>query len=374
MIPPRYFVASGPGSATAPFPGEVVEPLGCFLFPWAGGAEWVVGHGSRGELTAQPIEPRLALRPAVQAQLAFHETAGRRSRPLPIQSVCLFEAQMVEQTPDLPGFNDPLLVHGTLLGPFSPGIACVVRRPGHLTVTRADLLHGLVAGAPFAFQHADRLTGKGARTFHVVLPGDREERLREGHGAVLAFPLLGADPALNGVGNEAVVDEMLYAVLAAVWRDVAREAPPPARKADELPVPSRAAHESRLTAQGFSIEGEAAIRKNGRGWRSLFTTERRRLPPQGDTDVFLALATEALRFLGLTGLRLDALGTDQQPPRAPSPALPPPPLPALPPPPLPALPPDTSAPLPGNWRTTADGREAWMRRFIEAQERRYGRG
>ena len=98
----------------------------------------------------------------------------------------------------------------------------------------------------------------------------------------------------------------------------------------------------------------------------MFTTERRRLPPQGDTDVFLALATEALRFLGLTGLRLDALGTDQQPPRAPSPALPPPPL--------PALPPDTSAPLPGNWRTTADGREAWMRRFIEAQERRYGRG
>jgi hypothetical protein len=281
-----------------------------------------MGLDGRGELTGQPTEPRTALSPVVQAQLAFHETAGRRSRPLPVESLCLFEAQMVEHAPDLPGFNDPLLVHGTLIGPFAPDTALVVRTPGHLTVTRADVLQGLVAGAPFAFQHADRLTGKSARAFHVVLPGDREERLREGHGAVLAFPLLGADPIL-GASNEAVVDEMLYAVLAAMWRDVARESPPPPREPDELPVPSRAVHESRLTAQGFSIEGEAAVRRKGRGWRSMFATERRRLPAQGDTDVFLALATEALRFLTVTPLRVDALGTDRR--RSAPPSAPPPP-------------------------------------------------
>jgi hypothetical protein len=118
-------------------------------------------------------------------------------------------------------------------------------------------------------------------------------------------------------------------------------------------VPSRAAHESRLTARGFSIEGEAAVRRQGRGWRALFATERRRLPPQGDTDVFLALATEALRFLSVTPLRLDVLGADRRPP-APPPAAPP--------------------PLRGEWWTTAAGREEWMRRFIEAQERRHGRG
>jgi hypothetical protein len=341
MVSPRYFVASGPRGDATPFPGVVVEPLGCFLFPWAGPAdEWVVGLDARGQLTAQPSEPRTALGPTMQAQLAFHETAGRRSRPLPIESLCLFEANLVEHAPDLPGFNDPLLVHGTLIGPFAPDSGKVTRTPGYLTVTRADILQGVVAGAAFAFLHADRLTGKSARTFHLVLPGDRVERLREGHGAVLAFPLLGGDPMLNDVGNEAVVDEMLYAVLAALWRDVAREAPPPAREPDQLPVPSRAAHESRLTAQGFSIEGEAAVRREGRGWRALFASERRRLPPQGDTEVFLSLATEALRFLTVTPLRLEVLGADRHQ--------------------------RSTA-----WSTTAAGREEWVNRFLEAQERRH---
>jgi hypothetical protein len=335
----------------------VVDALDVFALP--DGVEWVVGRGEDGELSAQPVEPRATLRPAMQSQLAFHENGGRQGRVVPARTLHLFEAQMIEHTPDLPGVNDPVLLHGTLLGPFGDRTAAAARTPGHLTTTRGDLLHGLVKGGASSFLHADRLTGKSTRTLHALLPADREERLRLGYGAVLAYPCLDVGPGLVGPGNEAVVDEMLYGVLAAVWRDVAREWPPPAREADTLPVPSRAAHEWRLTEQGFTIEGDEAVRRRpGAGWRSLFSAERLRLPPQGHTDVFLALAQEALQLLPWAPPRIDALGALVPVSSAAPPAS------------SPMLPPGAPTPRPGLSSMPATVREDWLRRFIEAQDER----
>lgn len=347
---PRYFVASTGGESTEPIWTEVSQALDAFVVETgAGRQEWVVGLDDRGLLTAQTVEPRGRLRPAVQSQLAFHEAAGRACRVLPLESLYLFEAHALAHAPDLPGVNDPLLVHGTLVGPI--GDSDGKRISGQLTVTRADILHGLADSAGAAFLHADRLTVKVARSFHALLPGDREESLRQGHGVVLAYPLLAGEAALlAGPGNEAVVDEMLYRVLKAVWRDVARESPPPERHPDDLPVPSRSAHEWKLMSQGFTISGNRAVRKKKGRLRSFFGAERRRLPPQGHTDLFLQLAQEALRLLPLHPLRINALGARvprRQPPVQSREAA---------------------------WAASVEGREHWIQRFIDAQDQRRREG
>lgn len=357
MTFPRYFVASVDDGTAATIPTAVEHALDVFVIQCRGAArEWVVGLGDDGKLTAQPVEPRIGLQPAVQAQLTFHEAAGQPSRPLAVESLYLFEAHLLAHAPDLPGINDPIYMDGTLVGPLTTGNERLVRRTGKLTVTRGDILHGLVVGAAAPFLHADTATGRTARTFHAFLPGDRREVLRQGHGGVLAYPSMGLPPALVGSGNEPLVDEILCNVLRAVWSDVAREHPPPLREPDDVPVPSRSVHEMQLVSEGFTIKGNRAVRKGpGRlGW--LFGVERRRLPLQGNTKLFLSLAKEALELLPWPLPRITAL--TGRPPTRPGP-------------PAAAAPPGAASQSSEvAWDASAAWREDWIRRFTEAQDRR----
>lgn len=357
MSLPRYFVAHVDDEAERTHPAAVAHVCDTFIIQARGGArEWVVGLSDAGKLTAQPLRPGTKLRRTVKTQLAFHEAAGRSSRRLVAESLYLFEAHLLAHAPDLPGVNDPLHLHGELVGPFDVDTETIARRPGCLTVSRADVLHGLVVGAPAAFLHADTVMGRTTRTFHALLPGDREEILSQGHGGVLAYPLMGFDAGLAGPGNESLVDEILYSVLKAVWRDVARENPPAIRQPDELPVPSRTAHELELISDGFTIEGDRAVRK-GKGRMSwLLGAERRRLPPQGNTNKFLSLAEEALELVpGWPVPRITAL-TARVPTEAPKP--------------------DKVSPSTGGHAEAAARRsrdawsEDWIRRFTEAQDER----
>jgi hypothetical protein len=357
---PRYFVPTGKHTEMS-VPSVVAHVFDAFLMKGRGlEREWMAGLDEKGGVTAQLAEPRAELRPAIQAQLAFNEASGRRIRPIEAESLYLFEAHSLAHAPDLPGVNDPVFLQGNLVGPLLAGGAGMAKIAGKLTVPRAEVLHGFVRGAEFAFVHADAVTGRSVRTFHALLPADRHEALRQGHGAVLAYPVMAADSSLYGPGNEAVVDEILYNVLAAVWRDVAREAPPPARKAEDLPVPSRPAHESRLISQGFTITGNRAVRRRGGRLRSFFRAERRRLPPQGHTDLFLKLAQEAvtlLPWLAVSNVGALASGwpaaSDVGASRRPPVLLGDPPDPSL----SPSL----------------VAREDWIRRFLEAQDDRQRR-
>jgi hypothetical protein len=87
---------------------------------------------------------------------------------------------------------------------------------------------------------------------------------------------------------------------------VARESPPPARDPERLPVPSRTAREEQLIAQGYTIVGDRAVRRRKGRWRSLLGSERRALPPQGNTDIFLELAAELFEKLPWAPARIEA--------------------------------------------------------------------
>jgi hypothetical protein len=343
MGAPRYFVASGAPSVAAS--STVAHALDAFILRDAEATqEWVVGLDDDGRLTAQRVAPRDLLRPAVQAALAFNEAAGQRTGVLAAQELHLFELHLLARAPDMPGINDPVYLQGCLIGPLSARSTGMTRQEGQLTVTRADLLHGLVLGAPAAFQHADNTSGRVTQTLHALLPGDRDDRIKRGHGGVLAYPAIGLDPHLGGYGNEHLVNEILYSVLRAVWRDVALENPPPARDPDQLPVPSESAHHRRLIADGFRIKGNRAVRRRPGplGW--FIEGESRPLPTQGTTSAFIALAREALVLLpSWPPARIAMLMTD--PPPSPSP-----------PPEAPVVPP--------HWR------EGWINRFIDAQDHR----
>jgi hypothetical protein len=347
MSLPRFFVAAGDAPLAVTLPGAVTHALDVFVLKGLE-QEWLVGSGNDGALTAQPVEPRRALPKTVQAQLSFHEACGLPVRIVPARSLHLFEAHLLAQAPDLPGINDPVFVHGNLLGPLGDPTRQAMRVAGHLTLTRMDVLHGLVGGAATAFRHADRSTGTATRTFHALLPGDRPERLRRGEGAVLAYPL--SDPELGGevTGNEALVDELLYGLLRAVWQDVAREYPPPQREPDRLPLPSRSVLERELVSDGFTINGNYAVRPRA-GLMGRLLPERRWLPAQGDTNGFLALAQEALTTLPWWPRpRIEALV-------APWPR------------PAPRALPSTEKPRgepPAGWK------QDWIQRFIQAQEER----
>ena len=337
---PRYFVAGADRpEAAAPVVAHALDAF--FLQGTVATQEWVVGLDDAGLLTAQRVEPRSELRPAVLAALAFHEATGRGLGVLVAEQLHLFEAHVLARAPDLPGINDPLYLQGCLIGPLDPQSTGLTRQQGQLTITRADLLHGLVLGAPTAFHHADTVMGQTARTFHALLPGDRDDQIKRGFGGVLAYPCSGLDPQLGGPGNEPLINEMLYSVLKAVWRDVAVESPPPARHPDQLPVPNRSAHDRRLIADGFTIRGDRAIRKKPGplGW--FIQGDAQQLPAQGTTNAFMALAREALTLLpSWPPARIGLLMT--------------------------GLPPESSdgerAPAAPTWR------EAWIRRFLEEQE------
>ena len=77
---------------------------------------------------------------------------------------------------------------------------------------------------------------------------------------VLAYPVLSADLQSSAPGNEFFFNQILYDVITGVWSDVEREAPPPRRRPQDVPVPNRALAEQLLVNQGYVIEGDSAVR------------------------------------------------------------------------------------------------------------------
>jgi hypothetical protein len=303
--------------------------------------EWVVGFDDLGQLAAQPVA---AAAGTVRGQISFHEVAGGSRRHLRAAELYLFEVQLMEQAADRPGFDDPVHLYGTLLGPVSPAGLGEISE-GEMTVTRADLLEGAARGAAHAFRYAAPGGAAGARSFHLLLPGDRVEELAQGRGVVVAYPVLSADLQSAAPGNEFFFNQILYDVITGVWGDVEREAPPPRRRPQDVPVPNRALAEQTLVNQGYVIEGDSAVRARKGLLGSVlgaFVDDRRALPREGNSDDYLHLAQEALgAFAGWPAPRARALraclggagvsppvpGAYQPPPVLPSSGLPPPPPP-----------------------------------------------
>ena len=242
---------------------------------------------------------------ACAAQVSFHEVAGGSRRLLRAAELYLFELQLVEQAADRPGFDDPVHLYGTLLGPLSPaGLGEVTE--GQLTVTRADLLEG--AGA--------------RRRARVPL-----RRPRRGHGRAGVQPAAarrsrrGADPGARGgarlpgaVGRPAVVGAGQRVLLQPdpVRRDHRRverrrargaAAAPPARRT--CPCRTGRWPSSCWSTRATSSRGTAPCARARACWDRCWAPSSRiagACPPRAAATITCALAEEALGAVaGLAG-------------------------------------------------------------------------
>ena len=304
MVLPRYFsprTGGEPHDASA----GIAHVIDTFTLTFGRSfAQWIVGLDTVGSLAVRRLEPFEKLSTSVRSQIAFHEVSGGARRAIGLDTLFVFDMRLLEQAPDCPGVNDPVFLYGTLIGPLVPGSGetapRVQRVEGQLTVTRGDLLAGLVGGAGWAFRCSDASGGRMARTLSLLIGADHNDAVRAGRGAVLIYPLLGIDAEIHDIapGNEDVVSRILYDLLFAWWSDAARDAPPALREAESLPVPSRPQHEERLKRDGFEIKRDTAVRPRP-GWAGVLPgflggEERRKLPPEAGIDEFLDLAAEAL--------------------------------------------------------------------------------
>lgn len=272
--------------------------------------EWVISLDCLGGLQALPGKRLDSLPASAQSELAYHELSGSgRGRLLEVAEVFLFNLQLLEQPAGGPGFNDPVYLYGTLYGPYpaaedsqAGGIE------GQLTVTRGDMLHGLVQGAVHAFRYAKSSveSGPALRCFHLMLPGGTDEDIRRGSAIVLAYPLLPVELIATDVSNEFVVSQLLYDLLSALKEDLTREQIENPLRSMVLPVPNRFLLEQELQRQGYSIKGDTATKEtgSGKGFQGFLSavfgslmSDRLELPPEGEVDEFLEIARLTLNAL-----------------------------------------------------------------------------
>ncbi len=303
---PKYFLsrAGEPNPARQPqSPAHVVD---CFRLSnsYTVSQEWIVATDSLGNLQALADGNRANFPDQVQTELAWFEMSGYGKRQIEATEIYLFYLQVMEQLPEAPGLNDPIYLYGTLFGPY-PSASPVAGVEGQLTITRADLLEGLLLDAEFPFRFAG--DGEGTpRCFHLPLPADSADEIRQGRGMVIAYPLLPPELTITDVTNELFACRLIYDTLNALKEDAEEEKINHPLNQITLPVPSRAMLEQQLQTEGYEIEGDKAVRKTSRDGKEpgLLATvfnallgESLKLPPEGCPEDFVELAKLTLRAL-----------------------------------------------------------------------------
>lgn len=389
---PRYFVRHAATNAAADIDDGAL-PLHLIDGFFVGDRhlqerEWFVAVDELGNLRVLSGDERESFSAALQTELAFNEISRNRSaRLIEASEVFLFDLQFVEQIADAPGWNDPVYLYGTLFAPPLPANsgARAAGIKGQLTVTRGDLLDGIVRSSENAFRGggAGGIGGKLSLCFHLMLPGGTDEEIRRGAAIVLAYPLFPAEllAATGDAANEIVVSQMLYDLLSALKKDFERERITHPLCSTVLPVVNRLTLERELKAQGYEIEGDTAYKKNdsGEGFKGFlasvfgaFSGDDLALPPEGDADDFLRLAKQTVDHLpnDFPSARISALRNrlksaparlPVQSPRAPTPPIKTPAPPNTPPTPL-------KVASVGVKKTVVPDYDppAWMRDFIQA--------
>jgi hypothetical protein len=321
---PRYFIGRSDALSQDDSPDEVLPPEHVIDSFFIGGRhlverELAVTVDCLGNLRAAPLDDLDTFPAAARTELAYDDMSGAgQRRMLEATEFFLFRPDLLEQPAGTPGWNDPVYLYGTLYGPWpSADRKHAAGIEGQLTITRGDLLEGLVRGSGHAFRYAGAGGARDARLFHMLLPGDREEEIRRGSGFILAYPLFPPELILTDVSNELVVSQLLYDILFALKEDLEREQIAHALRSIVLPVPSRTTLERQLMSQGYEIKGGSAVKKapSGGGFQGLLATvfgplmsDRLELPPEGEADDFLNLAVTTLNTLpGWPSQRIAAL-------------------------------------------------------------------
>lgn len=320
---PRYFVARG----DAPEPVRAVDPVSSIHALdsfFVGGRhvserEYVVTVDQGGDLNLLPGENKSIFPAELQSELSYSDMIGSGGRLLDSIEFYIFNVQLLEQPGNAPGLNDPVYLYGTLYGPF-PSDANHHHQPsgleGQLTVTRGDLLEGLIQSAKHPFGYSPD-SGASGRSLNITLAGDREEEIARGAGIVMAYPMLPGDMVQTNPANELVVTQMLYDVLSGLRQDmIAEKVSSPLCKMT-LPVPNRMLVEEQLKLRGYTIEGNTAVIKTTvtQGFQGFLASafgsimkDKLDLPPEGTLNEFLEIAEKALKtFRGWPPKRIWAL-------------------------------------------------------------------
>ncbi len=305
MNHPRYFV---PSAATAAEPiqsdaSAVVHVVDTFRLE-AGHLleqEWMVGIDAVGTVHVVPASQRDMLPAATRAQLTHHEIAsGRTPRRIAASELYFFAVELVEHPSDAEGFNDPVYLYGQLSGPW-PGDA-PMRALGQLTVTRGDVLAGLVHGAADAFHYLPTQESPSAtRGYHALLPGDRPEVLAQGRGLVLTWPAVPPELQVGNASNGPMVARILHDVLTQLQEDAHANGGPAPLAAMELPVPSRAMAIADLELKGYEVKGDVAILRRNSGLLGRvgdwLNAEKVKVPEESTAPGFIEVARKALAAL-----------------------------------------------------------------------------
>lgn len=209
--PPREAVGGEPAA---------IEDVRCVARVRGDGGvrELVIGTDAHGNVVVTNDRGRLGQR--ARGELAYHDTAtSGRTLELHAEPIYIFDLQTVEMLPDAPGPNDPLRVHGVMYGPYSEyDDGAVVPVEGQLTVTRADLLGGLVDGMATAFAYSP--DEHGSRCVHALLPGECADVIDTGKGVILALPLAPTWMPDCPLSNDLVVAQLVHDVLGALRADL----------------------------------------------------------------------------------------------------------------------------------------------------------
>ena len=390
---PRYFVARGNDDAASERLVDPISSIHALDSFFVGGRhvserEYIVTVDQANELNLLPGEDKSVFANEVQSELTYADMVGSGGRLLDAAEFYLFSVQLLEQPGDTPGLNDPVYLYGTLYGPFP---ATSSTQPagleGQLTVTRGDLLEGLIQ----ALKHPFAVTPEGdggpaMRSLHITLAGDREEEIARGAGIVLAYPLLPGEIIQTNPSNELIVTQMLYDVLSSLKDDMVKEKVNNPLRTMTLPVPNRMLLEEQLKQRGYTIEGNTAVIKTTvtQGFQGFLASafgsimkDRLELPPEGTLNEFLQIAERALKsFNGWPPKRIWALqqrvtpasadirmraarfSTPSAPPRqvkVPTPT---------------AAPPPTQTHAHGRPRTTSQGQlSTWMKDFVDSHQK-----
>jgi hypothetical protein len=329
-------------------PGEIHDVLATVaLHGAAGTTELVIGLDLGRVIRVVRGAAAAELPARARDQLAFHATR-RPQLSIYTDELYVMDVQAVERLPDAPGADDPLYLYGMLRGPYPAAFASgVIAVEGQLATTRGPLLDGLALGIQRSFTY--EYGSCGASCVHALVPADRDAR-----SAVVAFPLV---PMGDDGSNELVAAQLIHDVLGALRTDLGDDL-----ASDPIPVPNRRIYERDLVAAGWTIQGDTAINREGKGrLASLFSPARKqRLPREASLPEYVPLITSQLvRLPGWPEPARSALHArlGDHGPSVPAAPVPPPPSPAAapvrsrpptqpPPPPPPRRRPPTP-PLPG---------------------------
>jgi hypothetical protein len=395
---PTYFVSrsSEPAAAIVANADTAVHAIdNFFTVDGEDLVEWVVLVIGDGRLHAISLKQRSALPSHIQTQLAFNEVARASSaRVLDAAEFYLFDLKVAEQPSDEPGPNDPVYLYGVLCGPYGPDVEGDPSSvEGQLTLTRADLLEGVIRGANHAFRYANPGGGGGPASlcFHMTLPADREQQIHKGRGIALAYPLIPSELLTANPANEIVVNQLVFDMLTSMKNDMSKGNDQNPLRTQLLPVPSRVLLEQELVKQGFRIEGDSAVKTpqaTGMVGELLlavfgeYVQKKVKLPPEGTITQFADIAQKALTALaGWPSGRSLALQSRMKPAWAPAKPVPkaaipisvppePPRVPvSVPPPPTPPPVSPAPPPRPNIYKPRSKGTPDWMNDFVDAHRK-----